>query len=192
MTTDRLFVIMLVMLIPMTGCFSAVDNADAQDDTTENNSETIVHNHYYNNSTTIVDNSTTIVETPVIEKFTSGGMIDYDLDSYYTDNNSNNYRTYTPYTFSTNAGEMVTIHYFMSAGEVSPERVRTSCDDGTMYTSSAVHDGNGRTVWGSHANCVHTVELNTYSGNTNAQRYESGEYTMAWSLVYSIESVTVV
>ena len=40
MTTDRLFVIMLVMLIPMTGCFGAVDNADAQDDTTENNRET--------------------------------------------------------------------------------------------------------------------------------------------------------
>jgi len=32
MTTDRLFVIMLVLLIPMTGCFGAVDNADAEED----------------------------------------------------------------------------------------------------------------------------------------------------------------
>ena len=31
MTTDRLFVILLVMLIPMTGCFGAVDNADAEE-----------------------------------------------------------------------------------------------------------------------------------------------------------------
>ena len=36
MTTDRLFVIMLVMLIPMTGCFGAVDNADAEEHTVEN------------------------------------------------------------------------------------------------------------------------------------------------------------
>ena len=35
MTTDRLFVILLVMLIPMTGCFGAVDNADAQDDSSD-------------------------------------------------------------------------------------------------------------------------------------------------------------
>ena len=34
MTTDRLFVILLVMLIPMTGCFGAVGDADAQDETT--------------------------------------------------------------------------------------------------------------------------------------------------------------
>ena len=190
MTTDRLFVIMLVMLIPMTGCFGAVDNADAQDDTTENNSETIVHNHYYNNSTTIVDNSTTIVETPVIEKFTSGGMVDYDLDDYIYDASKNN-RRYSPYNFSTNVGEMVTIHYFMYDGQIDRESVHTVCDDGT---EGETFDGSSvdKIVWGSHANCVHTVELDTYSGNTNAQWYESGQYTMAWSLVYSIESVTVV
>ena len=31
MTTDRLFVILLVMLIPMTGCFGAIDNADSEE-----------------------------------------------------------------------------------------------------------------------------------------------------------------
>ena len=90
MTTDRLFVIMLVMLIPMTGCFGAVDNADAQDDTVENTSETIVNN-YYNNTTTIVD-------TPIIEKFTTGGMIDFNNDSYTMPYYSA--RAYNPYTFS--------------------------------------------------------------------------------------------
>ena len=38
MTTDRLFVILLVMLIPMTGCFGAVGDADAESDQ-ENNDE---------------------------------------------------------------------------------------------------------------------------------------------------------
>ena len=31
MTTDRLFVILLVMLIPMTGCFGAIGDADADE-----------------------------------------------------------------------------------------------------------------------------------------------------------------
>ena len=31
MTTDRLFVILLVMLIPMTGCFGAIENSDAEE-----------------------------------------------------------------------------------------------------------------------------------------------------------------
>ena len=46
MTTDRLFVILLVMLIPMTGCFGAIDNADAEDN--DENETTIVNNYYYN------------------------------------------------------------------------------------------------------------------------------------------------
>ena len=164
----------------MTGCFGAVDNADAQDDTVENTSETIVNNYY--------NNTTTIVEASVIEKFTAGGMIDYNLDDY---EDLDYAHRFSPYNFSTNAGEMVTIHYFMYDGWVDQEWVRTVCDDGTTGVST---DGNSldRHVWGSHDNCVHTVKLTTYSGSSNAEKYESGEYTMAWSLVYSIDSVTVV
>ena len=47
MTTDRLFVIMLVILIPMSGCFGTVDNADGDD-----GKQTIVNNYYYSNTTT--------------------------------------------------------------------------------------------------------------------------------------------
>ena len=164
----------------MTGCFEAVDNADAQDDSAENTGETIVNNYY--------NNTTTIVEAPVVEKFTAGGMIDYNSDDY---EDLDYAHRFSPYNFSTNAGEMVTIHYFMYDGWVDGELVRTVCDDGT---EGATTDGSylDRHVWGSHANCVHTVQLTTYSGDSNADKYESGEWTMAWSLVYSIESVTVV
>jgi hypothetical protein len=58
MTTDRLFVILLVMLIPMTGCFGAVGDADAQDETTP------------------VEPSS----TNDVEMFTVGGV--FDVDSY--------------------------------------------------------------------------------------------------------------
>ena len=181
MTTDRLFVIMLVILIPMTGCFGAVDNADAQDDTVENTSETIVNNYY--------NNTTTIVEAPVIEKFTAGGMIDFNSDDWREWSNGSIERIYSPYNFSTIAGELVTIHFFKTSGSVANGGITTICDDGTEGGVSQVWNDGSEYGWGSHANCVHTVDLRTYS---NMDRYESGEYQMAWSLVYSIEYVTVV
>ena len=181
MTTDRLFVIMLVILIPMTGCFGAVDNADAE----QNDSDTIVNNYYYNNTTTIV-------ETPVIEKFTAGGMVDFDLDDY-TEEPNQYYRKYSPYNFSTNAGEFVTFHYFRIDGYVDSPRIITICDDGTeAYITQLWQASDESNAWGSHANCVHTVELRTWNWNTYGDDYESGERYMAWNLVYSIESLTVV
>ena len=114
-------------------------------------------------------------------------MIDYDLDHYIENDNR---RKYSPYNFSTNAGEFVTIHYFNYGGYVDGETIKTVCDDGTEGST------NIRTtnvyVWGSHANCVHTVDLETWNLNSHSDKYESGEWIMAWSLVYSIESVTIV
>lgn len=54
MKTDKLFVLLLVMLLPLTGCIDVSDNANA-DDSTESEEEGImtVINHYYNNTTTI-------------------------------------------------------------------------------------------------------------------------------------------
>ena len=177
MTTDRLFVIMLVMLIPMTGCFGAVDNADAE----ENTSETIVNNYY--------NNTTTIVEAPVIEKFTAGGVIDFNSSSYYSINPD--YRYYNPYSFTTIAGELVTVHY-LQENNVNNVNLVTVCDDGTTYQSIHTLDEE-RPVWGSYTNCVHTMEIvSSYLGGPYLEDYESGEMVMSWSLVYSIESVTVV
>ncbi|MBL6896797.1 MAG: hypothetical protein ISR23_06925, partial [Candidatus Poseidoniaceae archaeon] len=110
MTTDRLFVIMLVLLIPMTGCFGALDNADAE----ENTSETIVNNYYYNNTTTVV------VEDD--EYFTVGGMFDrgdipFDGNLYYY-----------PHNFSTTAGQFVTIHY-LNDNLPASLAIQTTCDD---------------------------------------------------------------
>ena len=53
MRSDQVFVLLLIILIPLTGCFeNGVGDADAQDATEEN--ETNVINNYYNNTTTIL------------------------------------------------------------------------------------------------------------------------------------------
>ena len=183
MTTDRLFVIMLVMLIPMTGCFGAVDNADAED----NDGETIVNNYYYNNTTTVI-------EPPVIEKFTTGGVIDWNLTSYIEEPNNPGYRVYFPYNFTTVAGEFVSVHYF-SEDDTNSVRLITDCEDGSSFISYTSTLDQGAGVWGSHTSCVHTVKIYSLFANINsayASDYEDGSRLMAWSLLYSIESVTVV
>ena len=50
MTTDRLFVIMLVILIPMTGCFGAVGDAEADKDDDSNDVEMITVGGMFNES----------------------------------------------------------------------------------------------------------------------------------------------
>ena len=55
MKTDRVFVLLLVILIPMTGCIDVADNAGAEDSTESENDGMTVVNHYYNNTTTIVE-----------------------------------------------------------------------------------------------------------------------------------------
>ena len=49
MTTDKMFVLLLVMLLPLTGCLDISDNAEAED----SEDETTIVNNYYNNTTTV-------------------------------------------------------------------------------------------------------------------------------------------
>ncbi|MBL6732066.1 MAG: hypothetical protein ISP82_03830 [Candidatus Poseidoniaceae archaeon] len=139
MTTDRLFVIMLVLLIPMTGCFGALDNADAE----ENTSETIVNN-YYNNTTTVIAEE--------VEYFTVGGVFDKATDGDFN-------TPYYPYNnISTTAGQIVEMHYLRlyNAYHLS---VETSCADGStgiFYDNSNMDEP---FLYGSYTSCEHAVVL---------------------------------
>ena len=56
MRSDQVFVLLLIILIPLTGCFeNGIGDADAQDATGDNG--TTVINNYYNNTSNVVDNS---------------------------------------------------------------------------------------------------------------------------------------
>ena len=59
MRNDQIFVLLLVVLLPMSGCFDGggVGEADAQDSTEE---DTTVVNYYYNNTTNNVQNEPTL------------------------------------------------------------------------------------------------------------------------------------
>ena len=51
MKPDKVFILMLVILLPLTGCIDVSDNADAQDSSDSEDAETTVINNYYNTTT---------------------------------------------------------------------------------------------------------------------------------------------
>ena len=193
MTTDRLFVIMLVMLIPMTGCFGAVDNADAQDDSAETTGETIVNNYYYNNTTTTV-----IEET---EYFTNGGKINANTPYSEITNISSGgfmfptqeeyHQDFFPYNFSTSVGEAVQIHYFDVIGATI--YLDTECIDSSSFAYGENGINQGNFIGGSHTNCTHSVTITEIDYNYEPSNSPTLDYShISYSLIYSIESVTVV
>ena len=54
MKPDKVFVLMLVILLPLTGCIDVSDNAGAEDSTDSGDDGVTVVNNYYNNTTTVV------------------------------------------------------------------------------------------------------------------------------------------
>ena len=184
MTTDRIFVLMLVIMLPMSGCFGAVDNADAE----ENDSDTIVNNYYYNNTTTTIMEET--------EYFTNGGMIDSNTP-YGEVTNSNDffsstqYQEFYPYNFTTNAGEGVKIHYFNGQSSL---KIDTECYDSTFFYYNQVGTGQNNFLGGAHANCTHSLVMTVtqYSGYDPATSSTVNYSNSPYSLIYSIDSVTVV
>ena len=49
MTTDKVFILLLVILLPITGCLDMTDNAEAEG----SDEETTIVNNYYNNTTEV-------------------------------------------------------------------------------------------------------------------------------------------
>ena len=68
MTTDTVFILLLVIMLPLTGCLDVTDTAEAE----ESEEETTIVNNYYNNTTTIVQS----VEPQMVHMYV------------YTENNS--------------------------------------------------------------------------------------------------------
>ena len=53
MRNDQIFVLLLVILLPMSGCFDgAVGDAEGTDDASSSGT-TVINNHYYNNTTNL-------------------------------------------------------------------------------------------------------------------------------------------
>ena len=170
----------------MTGCFGAVDNADAED----NDGETIVNNYYYNNTTTTVTEET--------EYFTNGGKINANTPySEVTETGGLITQQYSqdffPYNFTTDLGEAVKIHYLGVYGATIS--LDTECIDSSSFAYAESEINQGNFIGGSHTNCTHSVTITEtdYSGIAPSSNSSTLDYShISYSLIYSIESVTVV
>jgi hypothetical protein len=77
MTTDKVFILLLVIMLPLTGCLDMTDNAEAEDSDEEN---TIINN-YYNNTTTVVQHASSDVKSFYIPP---GGNLTLSFDGTFT------------------------------------------------------------------------------------------------------------
>ena len=105
MKTDRIFVLLLVVLLPMSGCFDDTvgdaEGAEENSGTTVNhyNNTTVVNHHYYNNTTNVLQDSPVVqvlyVENGSIgEILTSTGQIIEVLDTWIQLTNNPNLELY--------------------------------------------------------------------------------------------------
>ena len=170
MKTDRVFVLLLIVLLPLSGCFDgSVGGADAADDSSES---TAVINNYYNNTTTAT--TTVIQESP--EMIALGGIVSgSDVVSTSVHN--------ITATINTVAGEMIQIHD-ADAG-ASYMYVITTCSNGAEFDSGQIGAGQfafTTYVAGSAFDCTHEIDI------------VDGDFVdedISWSFVYSILPVTV-
>jgi hypothetical protein len=105
MKTDRVFVLLLVVLLPLSGCFDgSVGDADATEDSSEN---TAVINNYYNN-TTVVNMTSSIPDYKYV-------VFDEELNNGNWDNEIIGDMGQTPRvllgTFNTSANNLYSVVY---------------------------------------------------------------------------------
>lgn len=163
MRNDQLFVLLLVILLPLSGCFdNAVGEAEADDDR---------------------DDSTHADESR--EMFSVGGMIDDNT----TGEDRNNYgynHVFQMHSFTTAPGEAVRLHLMRLAGNGGQAVLTTDCGDGMLWSISNVKWSIDE-AWipGSDQTCTHTFEI-FISGN-----FDRNSDTVYYSGIYSIHEVTV-
>ena len=212
MTTDRIFVLMLVIMLPMSGCFGGVGDAEADDST----DGTTVINNYYNNTTTVQQTNS---QQPIF--YSSGGTEYYSWDEYgissYGNYNSSHpnyvFETYNDHDGDYNVSECLSKGGFVdgevrfynnkyrpvcsillvsintSAGQAlvihewTNFELRSSCNNVETEYNSPSHVSD-YVVSGSALNCTHDL---VYS-----MSYSDSEDMMLWSVMYSIQPTIVV
>jgi len=182
MRNDQIFVLLLVIILPMSGCFDgAVGDAEGTDDATDG--ATVINN--YHNNTTIVYNNTTTDVGP--EYFVVGGTVD--------ETTTNEPRTggginYYPFNFSTTSGQTVYLHSLVVDGNNEYAYLNSDCGEGgqwsvTSTSTDSYSDHLGYWIAGSAFDCQHSVTI-LGSINSNSQP------PFHFSAIYSIEEMTAV
>ena len=163
MRNDQIFVLLLVILLPLSGCFdNAVGEAEADDDR---------------------DDSTHADESR--EMFSVGGMINDNT----TGEDRYNYgydHVFQMHSFTTAPGEAVRLHLLRLAGNNGQATLTTDCGDGMLWSISNVKwSVDEAWIPGSDQTCTHTFEI-FITGN-----FDVNSDTVYYSGIYSIHEVTV-
>ena len=193
MKTDRIFVLLLVVMLPMSGCFDdGVGDAEAAEDSTGTtvnhyNNTTVVNHHYHNNTTTVLQ------QTP--DKISIGGLIGNVTSTGIS-------MPYYVTMINSSAGELIQLHeayaqqvynhsvlnrwYTDSTMEF---RVQSSCISSSGEIKFVISSGSGgldeeEYLPGSAFDCSHEVAIIDGSGDDHL-----GD--ISWSLTYSILPTTV-
>ena len=94
MTTDKMFVLLLVMLLPLTGCLDISDNAEAEESDEENTTMPMVHSLYIEantNATIQFDGDTTMKVETIYRQGVGGESNDqYAASIWYFDMDCDN------------------------------------------------------------------------------------------------------
>jgi len=149
MKTDRVFVLLLVVLLPLSGCFDgSVGDADATEDSSES---TTVINNYYNNTTAVTMDSATPDYLSVV----------FDIDR--TNTTSTYITEYTNYltigTFNTSANTIVEIVYASISGYDSQTGLWDDSKEGLERLYFELYCGEERYSLSLHQSLVNTLNL---------------------------------
>ena len=158
---DQIFVLMLVILLPLTGCFdAAVGEAEAEDDVTVS---------------PLNDESNGM--------FSVSGMVDENTP---TGCESEGYdHCYLMYEFNTNSGEFVELISLYVGGAYEGFGIDTDCGNGYEgYTHSSSFNYNTNFLPFSDMDCEHTVRIGLSYYNGEPRTPEP-----YFSLVYQIHEV---
>ena len=193
MKTDRIFVLLLIVMLPMSGCFGdGVGDAEAADYNDEGttvihyNNTTIVNNYYNNTTTNPLPHS--------VETFVVGGTDIYSGLTHFEN----------IYSINTTSGQKLTLDTLQSYGHLinvsgtafdtanhhwfGSLHAWTNCSQGAHFVSI------GGLMPGAFDNCTHEIAISpSQMLNQELEQYPDIDKRAAysWSLTYHIENVTV-
>ena len=211
---DQIFVLLLVILLPMSGCFDgAVGDAEGTDDAS---SGTTVINNYYNNTSTNSDlqERTWYSSGGTYQQFWNDDTSAQNGETNYFWNNDemNGYSNLSDWDLTGCEGQGGNAYFTRSYGGTGYERDYIYCDvtfatvntmagealliyearaltiettcENVTITTSSVIEGEFNIASGSSMDCQHRL-YRTLS-------YGSGDSVTFWSMVYAIQETTVV
>ena len=165
MRKDQIFVLLLIVILPLSGCVDGtIGEADAQD-ATEENPTTVVNNYYYNN-TTILNTSSQIDYKYLV--------FDTELENGQWPNTINIYNGNPDHvllgSFNTTGGMLYSVIYTghtcettngWSSSSVCYVYIKSTCGDvvfANQYYGGAISETTAIMLRGTVAsNCVHEV-----------------------------------